>query len=179
MASISSARTSSRARRRSTSFAEKPQARSTRVAGVPPSDSTSTALPSLPLPRLAKRILENLVQLRVQQRDDSLRVGRCIDLTIGVDHSDLRHRVSLRTHVHHELAGRLRRAAGEKLAEQTFLLQLLHRVGETHVIQTLRAILVVDGEVAPVAYQSHTLPGTVERLANIHRGGAAPLCCAV
>src|ERR1700687_4980430 len=167
MASISSARTSSRARRRSTSFAEKPQSSSTRVVVVPLTDSTSNALPSLPLPRLAKRILENLVQLRVQQRDDSLRVGRCIDLTIGVDHGGPRPRVSLRTHVHHQLAGRLRRAAGEKLAEQTFLLQLLHRVGETHVIQTLRAILVVDGEGGPVECESHTQPGALERLRKI------------
>src|SRR5260370_41827532 len=103
MASISSARTSSRARRRSTSFAEKPQSSSTRVVVVPLTDSTSNALPSLPLPRLAKRILENLVQLRVQQRDDSLRVGRCTDLTIGAAHSALRHRRSLRTHVPPEL----------------------------------------------------------------------------
>src|SRR5471032_2288253 len=104
MASIWSARTSRRARRRSTSFAEKPQSSSTRVVVVPLTDSTSNALPSLPLPRLAKRIGENLVQLGMQQRDDPLRVSRCIYLAVGVDHGDLGDGVRLRTHVDHELA---------------------------------------------------------------------------
>src|SRR3978361_722706 len=104
MASISSARTSSGARRGSTSFAEKPQSSSTRVVVVPLTDSTSNALPSLPLPRLAKRIGENLVQLRVQQRDDPLCVSGRIHLSVGVDDRNLRNRVGLRRPVDHELA---------------------------------------------------------------------------
>src|ERR1700744_6623951 len=127
IASSSSTRIPSRANRRSISFAEKPQSSSTRVVVVPLPASTPNALPSLPLPRLANRIGETLVQLRVQQRNDPLGVRRVIELTICIDDSHLGKRIRLRAHIDQELARGLWRAATEQRSEQPGWWQLRHR----------------------------------------------------
>src|SRR5258708_29557933 len=101
MASRPSTPAPSRVRRRSTSLAEKPQSSRTRVVVAPLCASTSKALPSLPLPRLAKRTAR-LVQLRVQQRHDALRVGLVIHLPVRVQHRHLRHDLGLRAHIDQE-----------------------------------------------------------------------------
>ncbi|ABA50388.1 hypothetical protein BURPS1710b_2698 [Burkholderia pseudomallei 1710b] len=126
-------------------------------------------MPSLPLPRLANRT--RLVQLRVQQRDDPLRIGRGVDLAVCIDDGHLRLRVALRAHVDEEFLARLRRrrAAVEQLAEQAVALELLHRVRVTHVIDALRAIPVVDREVRAVEREPDTQPRPVERFGQIER----------
>src|ERR1700756_4093465 len=106
MASTPSPLAPSRVRRRSTSLAEKPQSSRTRVVVAPLCASTSKALPSLPLPRLAN-LTVRLVQLRVQQRHDALRVGRIVDLPVCSQHRHLGHRVALRAHVDEEFLTRL------------------------------------------------------------------------
>src|SRR5260370_40143478 len=113
---------------RSTSFAEKPQSSSTRVVVVPLDATTTSALPSLPLPRLVKRT-HRLVTVRVQQRYDALRIRRRVDLPVRINDPNLRHVIALRPDVDAELLRRLLRprAAGEQLAEQALALEFLHR----------------------------------------------------
>src|SRR5579864_128576 len=162
-----------RARRRSTSFAENPQSSSTRVVVVPLCASTSSALPSLPLPRLAN-LTVRLVQLCMQQRHDTLRVRRRIHLAVRVEYRNLGQRVTLRAYIHEELLTRFLRAvtAIEQLAEETFPLQFLHRIRVANVINALLAVAIVDGEVGTVEREAHAQPCTVERLGQIQRRGA-------
>src|SRR5690606_15637383 len=78
--------------RRSASRRPKPQSTSTRAQRPPSVVSTSSALPSLPLPRLAKRKPASpSVQLFVQQREDLAGRG-AIDAgdrtPLGIEHRD-------------------------------------------------------------------------------------------
>src|SRR5690606_19843393 len=79
---------------RSASRRPKPQSTSTREVNAPSSVSTSSALPSLPLPRLAKRKPASLLlQLLVQQGQD---LGRRVTveagdgLALAIEHRDHR-----------------------------------------------------------------------------------------
>src|ERR1700754_4879507 len=165
----------SRVSRRSTSFAEKPQSSRARVVVVPLWASTTSALPSLPLPRLANRTAAS-VQLCMQQRHDALRVRRRIDLPVRIDHGDLRHGVAGWAHIDEVFrALRFFRVAGKELTEQPLALHFLQGIGIADVINALLAIAIVDREVGPVERETDAQPCAVERLRQVERRLAGQL----
>src|SRR5690606_17435898 len=170
-------------RRRSTSRTPNPQSTSTQPAASPP--STSSALPSLPLPRLAKRTA--LLHLLLQQRQDACD-GLAVDLADGlalrVAHLDDA-AIALAAHLDPEAragfgarfaAEQARQEAGFFAGATAFDL----RIDVADEIHALRTVAILDGEAAAIERQADTPPGAVEalgqfevlRLAAVHQRDA-------
>src|SRR5450432_3693085 len=116
---------------------------------VPPT-STSRALPSLPLPRQAKRTPPSL-ELVLEQRQYLVAVHRALGAARGIFHRHDAARIGLR-HDHPILLGLYVVAFPEcKLVEKTFFfLRVEVRVRVAHEIQALGPIAVDDGEAGAI-----------------------------
>src|SRR5690606_24476411 len=167
--------------RRSASRNPNPQSTSTRCSEAPSRVSTSSALPSLPLPRLAKRTAKlpgacpcPLPELFLQQREDLRRgigvdPGRCI--AFAIEHRNLRAGARAFGLEPELLRDFLLRLAAEDPTEETGLAvrpsRLRLGVDVAHEIQPLRTIAIVDGEAAAVEREADLAPRPVEVLVDL------------
>src|SRR3990172_666365 len=175
-----------RASRRVASRREKPQSSSRRVGPA----STTSPLPSLPLPSDAKRTTlppcpvpdspacQDLLQLRVQKRQYLPRRLGLVRLTFLAEHLDLA-RVFLVLDLHSVL---LRRpwigAAGfpehqlgkEALVPLATALRVLLRIDVADKEYPLGTVAILDRKADPIECESDPAPCAIERLIDFKRG---------
>src|SRR5450755_289343 len=164
MASIDSGRTPIRASLATVSRMPKPQSINTRVAPA----STSRPLPSLPLPRQAKR---TLLELILEQREDLVAVRRVIRGTGGILHRHQAGGIGLRHD--HTVLFRLLGGVGlpelellDRILEPTVVLLLLFeiRIRIADKIESLRTVAIDDGKASAIERESNATPRAVERV---------------
>src|ERR1022692_282959 len=162
MALIDSRETPIRASLATASRMPKPQSINTRVAPA----STRRPLPSLPLPRQAKR---TLLELILEQREDLLAVRRVIRDAGGILHCHQAGGIGLR-HDYPILFRRLRLVGLPELQllhrslEPPFVLLLLFeiRIRIADKIKSLRTVAIDDGEASAIEREPNATPRTVE-----------------
>src|ERR1700680_4086117 len=160
MAVIVSGATSTRASLATVSRMPKPQSMSTRVAPA----SISRPLPSLPLPRQAKR---TLLELILEQREDLLAVLRTVRDARRVLHRHQASGIGLR--YHHPILFRLLRLIGLpelKLGNRVRQPTLLFFPGKVRIrvadkIQSFRTVAIDDGEAGAIEREPNTPPRAV------------------
>src|ERR1700682_1636653 len=145
----------------------KPQSMSTRVAPA----STSRPLPSLPLPRQAKRTLLELV---LEQREDLLAVGRTVRDARGILHRHQAAGTGLR--YHYPILFRLRGRIGglpelnlrDRLRQPAVVFfpgsQVWIRVAEK--IQSFGTVTIDDGKAGAIEREPDSTPRAVERIVD-------------
>src|ERR1700682_1791371 len=140
----------------------KPQSMSTRVAPA----STSRPLPSLPLPRQAKRTLLELV---LEQREDLLAVRRAVRDARGILHRHQAAGIGLR--YHYPILFRLRYRIGlpklnlgDRLRQPAVVFfagsQVRIRVADK--IQSFRSVTIDDGKAGAIEREPDATPRAVE-----------------
>src|ERR1700674_3524897 len=139
----------------------KPQSMSSRVSPA----STSRPLPSLPLPRQAKR---TLLELILEQREDLLAALRTVRDARGILHRHQAVRIGLR--YHYPILFRLFRfiglpelKLGKRVGQPTFLFflgKVWIRIANK--IQSFRTVAIDDGEAGAIERESNAAPRAVE-----------------
>src|ERR1700682_5751536 len=141
----------------------KPQSMSTRVAPA----STSRPLPSLPLPRQAKRTLLKLV---LEQREDLLAVGRTVRDARGILHRHQAAGIGLRYHypilfrLRDRIGGLPELNLGDRLRQPAVVFfpgsQVRIRVADK--IQSFRTVTIDDGKAGAIEREPDATPRAVE-----------------
>src|ERR1700730_11940607 len=163
MAVIVSGATPMRASLATVSRMPKPQSMSTRVAPA----STSRPLPSLPLPRQAKR---TLLELILEQRKDPFAVCRAVHGAGRILHRDQAAGIGLR--YHYPVLFRFLRLLGlpelhlvERVGQPAlffFLRQVRIRVAD--VIESFRTVAIDDSKAGAIECQPDAAPRAIERI---------------
>src|SRR5438477_5762010 len=148
-----------RAMRATVSRMPNPQSTSTRVAPF----STTSPLPSLPLPREAKRTrAPPLLQLVFEKRQDLLAGNALVGRPARILHGHHAARVGLRDGDPVLLGFFVLALPEHEFVQEAFVLRGRLRIGVADEILALRAVAIDDGEADPIERQANAAPRAIE-----------------